>query len=56
MPSFYNLTDDSPDGPEDVLDGNDRKQIEALRDYLLTLGDARSVIAAADRNGDAGQN
>lgn len=32
MPSFY------PGGPDDILGGNEEKQIEALRDYLLTLG------------------
>lgn len=56
MPSFYNLTDDSPDGPEDVLDGNDRLQIEALRDYILTLGEAKPVVAAAANNDGAGRN
>jgi mono/diheme cytochrome c family protein len=56
MPSFYNLADESPDGPEDVLDGNDRKQIEALRDYILTLGDASPVVAAAANRDAQGQN
>jgi mono/diheme cytochrome c family protein len=56
MPSFYNLTDDSPDGPEDVLGGDDRKQIEALRDYILTLGDKSSVMAAAGRPTGATRN
>jgi hypothetical protein len=37
MPQFFNVNDDVPDGPEDVLGGNEPKQIEALRDYLLTL-------------------
>jgi mono/diheme cytochrome c family protein len=37
MPQFYNLEDDVPDGPEDVLGGDERKQIQALRDYVLTL-------------------
>jgi mono/diheme cytochrome c family protein len=32
MPSFY------PDGPPDILDGDDERQIRALRDYILTLG------------------
>jgi mono/diheme cytochrome c family protein len=32
MPSFY------PEGPEDILEGNDEKQIEALRDYIMILG------------------
>jgi mono/diheme cytochrome c family protein len=32
MPSFY------PGGPDDVLDGSDDRQIEAIRDYLMVLG------------------
>jgi mono/diheme cytochrome c family protein/predicted nucleic acid-binding Zn-ribbon protein len=32
MPSFY------PGGPEDVFGGDEQRQIEALRDYLMTLG------------------
>ena len=37
MPQFYNLDDNVPDGPEDILDGDEHKQIEALRDFVLTL-------------------
>lgn len=37
MPQFFNVDDNVPDGPEDVLGGDEHKQIEALRDYLLTL-------------------
>jgi hypothetical protein len=32
MPSFY------PGGPDDVLGGKEDLQIEALRDYIMTLG------------------
>ena len=32
MPAFY------PDGPPDILGGDDQEQIRALRDYILTLG------------------
>ena len=32
MPSFY------PGGPDDILGGKDDRQIEALRDYIMTLG------------------
>lgn len=32
MPSFY------PGGPPDILGGNDERQIEALRDYIMLLG------------------
>ena len=34
MPSFY------PGGPDNILGGKDDIQIEALRDYLMTLGRA----------------
>ena len=37
MPSFY------PEGPEDILGGKDEKQIEALRDYIMVLGQAGSA-------------
>lgn len=50
MPQFYNMEDDVPDGPEDILGGNEQKQIEALRDYLLTLHKAaeqRAPLAGA---------
>jgi hypothetical protein len=32
MPSFF------PGGPDDILGGKDDLQIEALRDYIMTLG------------------
>jgi mono/diheme cytochrome c family protein len=32
MPSFY------PGGPDDILGGKEDLQIEALRDYIMTLG------------------
>jgi cytochrome c1 len=35
MPSFY------PDGPPDILGGDDEVQITALRDYILTLGNGQ---------------
>lgn len=57
MPSFYNVTDDAPDGPEDILDGDDMRQIRALRDYILTLGEEKPVLAVAPRDGaTVGQN
>jgi cytochrome c2 len=37
MPSFY-PDPDNPDGPPDILGGEDEPQIRALRDYILTLG------------------
>ena len=33
MPSFY------PGGPDDILGGNEDRQIQALRDYIFWLGD-----------------
>jgi mono/diheme cytochrome c family protein len=39
MPAFY------PDGPPDVLGGNDEEQITALRDYIFTLGNPPPVVA-----------
>jgi hypothetical protein len=40
MPSFY------PGGPDNVLNGKDDKQIEALRDYLMSIGKGAEVNAA----------
>jgi mono/diheme cytochrome c family protein len=37
MPSFY-ADPDNPDGPPDILGGNDDEQIVALRDYVISLG------------------
>ncbi|MFQ5665696.1 MAG: c-type cytochrome [Candidatus Binatia bacterium] len=45
MPSFY------PDGPEDILGGDDDTQIEALRDYLMVL-DQADVLLAQNRPAD----
>lgn len=39
MPSFY------PGGPDDILGGDDEKQIQALRDYLMVLNKADVLIA-----------
>jgi mono/diheme cytochrome c family protein len=41
MPSFY------PGGPDNILGGKDDPQIEALRDYLMTLGRSAPTVAAA---------
>ena len=40
MPSFY------PGGPDNILDGKDDRQIEALRDYLISLGRPGPAVAA----------
>jgi mono/diheme cytochrome c family protein len=37
MPSFF------PGGPEDILGGKDEIQIEAMKDYIMVLGQARST-------------
>ena len=39
MPSFY------PGGPDDVLEGNEDRQIEAIRDYLMVLGEPEEQLA-----------
>lgn len=39
MPAFY------PGGPEDILGGNEEKQIEAIRDYLMVLGEEGPLLA-----------
>ncbi len=39
MPSFY------PGGPDDVLEGNEDRQIEAIRDYLMVLGEPEEHLA-----------
>jgi hypothetical protein len=41
MPSFY------PGGPDDVLGGKEDLQIEALRDYLMSIGRAAPVPTSA---------
>ena len=44
-----------PDGPEDILGGDEKKQIEALRDYVLTLHKASEQQRAVGRSaGGAG--
>ena len=42
MPSFYDPGSFDTSGPDDILGGNENQQIQALRDYLLTLGSDRS--------------
>lgn len=45
MPSFY------PGGPDDILGGDDEKQIQALRDYLMVLNKAPEILAKRQQNG-----
>ena len=47
MPSFYDFSDDSPDGPDDILGGSDEEQVKALRDYILTLHQPIPMAAPA---------
>jgi mono/diheme cytochrome c family protein len=65
MPSFYeqDASGKASGGPEDILDGDNEQQIQALRDYLMVLSNADQVlarnqkrngaVAAAAQNGDA---
>ncbi|HWP67627.1 MAG TPA: c-type cytochrome [Candidatus Limnocylindria bacterium] len=41
MPSFY-ADPDNPDGPPDILGGDDDAQIRALRDYVISIGLAQA--------------
>jgi cbb3-type cytochrome oxidase cytochrome c subunit len=41
MPSFF------PGGPDNILGGKDDLQIEALRDYLMTIGRGAPATATA---------
>jgi mono/diheme cytochrome c family protein len=46
MPSFYPTPD--PDGPSDILDGDDEKQITAMRNYILSLGRGAAATNGTD--------
>jgi hypothetical protein len=41
MPAFY------PGGPEDVFEGDEAKQIQAMRDYIMSLGVHGGATTAA---------
>jgi len=43
MPNFYDPQAFDGSGPEDILNGDENKQIEVLRNFLLTLADDNSV-------------
>jgi hypothetical protein len=49
MPSFY------PGGPDNILEGKDDRQIEALRDYVMSLG-RPGAAPAATASGGTGDN
>jgi mono/diheme cytochrome c family protein len=40
MPTFYDPDYFNDMGPEDILDGDEHRQIRALRDYILSIPDA----------------
>ncbi len=46
MPSFF------PGGPEDVLGGDEDLQIRALRDYIMSLGEPRALLARGPSQGE----
>jgi mono/diheme cytochrome c family protein len=46
MPSFYPTPD--PDGPPDILGGDDEKQIIAIRNYLMSLGRGAAATNGTD--------
>lgn len=54
MPTYYDPEDPKGSAPPDVLDGDPQRQIEALRDYVFTLG-ARGPSAAPTRSGRSGR-
>ncbi|HYD50308.1 MAG TPA: c-type cytochrome [Terriglobales bacterium] len=47
MPSFYEETEEgqAAGGPDDVLGGDNEKQIEAIRDYLMVLHRVDQILA-----------
>jgi len=47
MPTYYDPEDPKGSAPPDVLGGDPHKQIEALRDYVFSLGARRTGIAGA---------
>jgi mono/diheme cytochrome c family protein len=46
MPSFYPTPE--PDGPPDILSGDDERQITAIRNYLLSLGRGAAATNGTD--------
>ena len=55
MPSFYEQSADgkASGGPDDVLDGNNEEQIQALADYLMVLSNAKEVLAQNEQKNAA---
>ena len=50
MPSFYS-DPNNPDGPPDILNGDDELQMKALRDYVMSIGLGPAQVADAHRPG-----
>jgi mono/diheme cytochrome c family protein len=52
MPSFFEQTVEGQisGGPDDVLDGNSQRQVEAIRDYLMVLQRASEVLKKNQEN------
>jgi len=48
MPSFYS-DPDNPDGPPDILNGDDEMQMRALRDYVMSIGLPPAQVAEANK-------
>jgi mono/diheme cytochrome c family protein len=57
MPSFYETDDEGnpAGGPDDVLEGDNLRQIKALRDYIMVLNQADAIMAGAPNTGNNGQ-
>jgi mono/diheme cytochrome c family protein len=49
MPSFY------PGGPDDVFEGDEERQIRALRDYIMLLGSPAQLASVAGTHNGAGE-
>src|SRR5688572_30584285 len=57
MPSFY-ADPENPDGPPDILGGDDEAQMRALRDYVISIGlehagKSRAQMASVDQQAPA---
>ena len=42
MPTYFDADYFDSSGPDDILDGDEDRQILAIRDYLLSLGTQRT--------------
>ena len=53
MPAFYEADEDgtATGGPDDVLDGDNERQLRALRDYIMVLQAADRLIAEDNGQG-----